>query len=386
MSDHVRYSPSGADGWMNCPQWESDPTGSKYADEGTVAHHIAAKCLLNGHEADAHTGEVYNELSEIGIHSTVTVTQDMAEHVQVYVDSIRNAAADGLLQVEQKIDYSAVAGVPGQFGTGDAVILRTTRFDIRDLKFGRGHKVFAENNKQLQIYALGKLLELEDLGFEFEDVCIAIHQPRLDHLDEWIVPVADLKAFGEEVRAAIAVVNSEDRPYNPGEKQCQWCARKATCPALAAKVAEDVGIDFENLDEPLVPETPAVLAQKMAAIDLIEDWCKAVRAKVEGTLLSGHPVPGWKLVEGKRGARAWSDETLVEQTLKAMRLKLDEMYNFKLVSPAQAEKLLKGSPRRWARVKDYVTQSAGKPSVAPASDKRPEYSVADSFDNLTEEV
>ena len=31
--------------------------------------------------------------------------------------------------------------------------------------------------------------------------------------------------------------------------------------------------------------------------------------EVEGELIAGRAVPGYKLVEGRRGARAWSDET-----------------------------------------------------------------------------
>lgn len=388
MAEHVRYSPSGADGWMLCPQWASDGKGNKFADEGTVAHHIAAQCLLNGHDADVHTGEVYTDLSGIGIESTVHVTQDMVEHVQAYVDQVRAAAHDGELQVEQKVDYSAVAGIPDQFGTADAVILRPGRFDIRDLKFGRGVKVSAEGNRQLQIYALGKLYELEDLGFEFDEVCIAIHQPRLDHLDEWVVPVSELKAFGEEVRAAIAVVNSENPPYNPGEKQCRWCARKAECPALARRVVDEIGVEFEDLTladaPPAVPSDAVTLAEKMAALDLIEDWCKAIRAAVETNLLSGVEVPGYKLVEGKKGARSWADEESVRALFQKFRLKSDEMYEYKLISPTKAEKLLKDSPRRWAQVEGLISQTSGKPSVAPASDKRPALNVADGFGTLVE--
>jgi len=61
------------------------------------------------------------------------------------------------------------------------------------------------------------------------------------------------------------------------------------------------------------------------------------------------------------------------------------MYNKKLISPTQAEKLLKPTPRRWAKVIDQITQNDGKPSVAPESDKRPALSRADDFADVSEQ-
>ena len=61
------------------------------------------------------------------------------------------------------------------------------------------------------------------------------------------------------------------------------------------------------------------LSKKMACIDLIEMWCTAVRAKVESELVSGHEVEGYKLVQGKKGNRAWTDAEEVETTMKSMR-------------------------------------------------------------------
>ena len=82
------------------------------------------------------------------------------------------------------------------------------------------------------------------------------------------------------------------------------------------------------------------LAACLGKVDLIEDWCKAVRAEVENRLASGQEVPGYKLVAGKRGNRAWGDPVAVEDLLKnRFRLKTEEMYDFKLISPTSAEKL-----------------------------------------------
>ena len=148
-----------------------------------------------------------------------------------------------------------------------------------------------------------------------------------------------------------------------------------------------------TLDEfaDFVPETVDMqtgdnyLPIAMAKVELVEQWCKAVRAEVERRLLAGQQVDGYKLVEGKRGNRKWGSEESVEALFKSFRLRQDEMYDFSLISPTKAEKLFKENPKRWAKVKDLITQNEGKPSVASANDKRPALvvqSVADDFRDL----
>ncbi len=367
---------------MNCPQWAGGDANPKYTDPGTVAHHIGAACLTENVEADSFTGMVFTELSNIGITTRVTVDQEMAAATQQYVDYVRDRSHGHTLLVEQRIDFSSVIGVPDQFGTGDAVIIADdgSWIEIVDLKFGKGVPVYAENNEQLQIYAVGKLAELEGFGATFERVIITIHQPRLDHVDSW--EVEDIDGFKARLRAAAQACLQDERPYVPGKKQCQWCSKKATCPALTQKVQDDVGALFEDLTaEPVIDTGDEALARAMDAVDLIEEWCKAVRAATEKALFDGRDIPGYKLVNGKRGARAWSDEEQAEKLLREkFRLTIEQAYNLKLISPTQAEKVLKESPRRWAQLEPLITQSPGKPSVAPASDKRPAYSVAAEFE------
>jgi hypothetical protein len=109
---------------------------------------------------------------------------------------------------------------------------------------------------------------------------------------------------------------------------------------------------------------------------------------VESELFSGRPVPGYKLVQGKKGNRKWSSESEAEAMLKGFKLKVEEMYDLKLVSPTTAEKLAKAGtigPRQWPKLQGFITQSEGSPSVAPESDKRPALEIkpaVDDFENL----
>ena len=86
--------------------------------------------------------------------------------------------------------------------------------------------------------------------------------------------------------------------------------------------------------------------------------------------------------QGRQGARAWTTEEEAEAALKRLKVKAALMYKRKLISPTDAEKLLKGDVK-WDKLQKYITRAEGKPSVALASDKRPALVIeptADDFD------
>lgn len=99
---HARLSPSGASRWMPCPasvalEANEPDTSSDFADEGTAAHEMAAAALLAGNDAADHVGTVIYVSGK-----PWTVTAEMAEYVQSYLDYVR--ALGGNLMVEQRLD------------------------------------------------------------------------------------------------------------------------------------------------------------------------------------------------------------------------------------------------------------------------------------------
>lgn len=422
MADHaVVFGASSFERLMLCPGsavlCEGAPRrASQYSAEGTAIHAASAAVLEGGLWPTPGS-----EVEADGF--TFRWDADMEACGQTYVDYVLGLDGDCALTVEQRVRFGAAIGLPDSdddgFGTADAVGIKGTELIVVDLKCGRGVEVTAgadspyspdevpekRPNPQLALYAIGALAELQGVAGDFETVRLVIVQPRAGGVSEYVLTVDELTHWAEFVAepAAARVLAASEMPalndlwagayLNPTEKGCKFCAAKATCPALRGEVA---GVVANTEDPPATPDEFAALeawpadiappglntwlAACLSRVDLIEDWCKAVRAEAERRLCEGEPVPGFKLVAGKRTARAWADEKQAEEVMrKQMRLPVEKAYNLKLITPPQAEKLAKAGdigPRQWPKLQVLITQGEGKPHVAPESDPRPAITVA----------
>jgi hypothetical protein len=342
-------------------------TTSVFAEEGTAAHELAEMLLRDDDEVSMMVLQdliVGFTLPESG----VIVTKDMYDYVLTYVSYVNSI--NGELFVEQRVDFSHIAS--DGFGTSDAIVINDSVMTIVDLKYGKGVRVDAENNTQGILYALGAVNDYGML-FNIKTINIVIVQPRLDHISEWTIGIDELNRWGERLKQAAELALSENAPRSPGEKQCQWCRAKATCPALAKLTESTLMTSFDNLDtskpEQLTDE------QLKVALDnkkLIVSWFDAVETLVTDRLSTGQVFNGYKLVAG-RANRAWRDEATVAKVLSTV-LSEDTIYTRKMISPAQAEKELGKS--RAELLEDLVTKPEGAPTLVPETDKRPAVNVS----------
>ena len=413
---HSYWSASKFESLMLCPgkivleEGAPDNTNS-YAAEGTAAHQVLTWALQEERPAAAYIGRVLHldnrgkvcDPDTTKVEFTFEVDEDMAAHVQTCIDYCLDLKGDdGVLFADIRVNYSSYLDVAHDtaWGTADVIIARGTEIIVVDFKYGRGVEVDAESNPQMSLYGLGALQGYNGLVADFDHVRLAISQPRVKSApSEWDCSVEELETWGRStarsaVSSCITAAEMHGKPVDweetflrPAEKACKFCKAKATCPALRDVVADTTGFStpatpeefaelrVQEVTEAVVPNGKAEwIAACLSKVDLIEDWCKAIRAEAERRLFAGEQVPGFKVVQGKKGNRQWADAKVAEETLKVMRVKLEDMYDFKLISPTTAEKLHKAGtigPRQWPRLKELITQNDGKPHVAPDSDSRP---------------
>jgi hypothetical protein len=141
-----------------------------------------------------------------------------------------------------------------------------------------------------------------------------------------------------------------------------------------------VGSQFDALDIIEKVDTLSLdeIGEKILPnIKLLEQWVKAIQHRAYEALDEGKEVPGYKLVEG-RSTRRWADEKEVSKKLEES-LEEDDVYQRKLITVAQAEKLL-GKKEFAEMFADDVSRPAGKATIAPESDKRIALTPALTFD------
>ena len=371
---------------MTCAHWENDGGGSAAASEGTVKHTVIETVLkqkLSGDKVPFPTGQVVIE----GVHYDIDPAWE--SEVNFCVDHALSIgrAVEVEYWIEPEIDISDMTSEKGASGHADLVMYvpYVDNPTLYVLDWKTGHKFVPASSSQLKIYAAGWLATTGQF-YDAKEVVLQTVMPARDQIEQAEFPATELLAWASQVVPVRAQAwRDKEEDYHPTTEACQWCAKKATCPGLTKFVMER----FEF--KPLPPEEPkseayvVELGMSFVAIGLIEQWIKAVEKAVKAEVVAGRgEALGYKLVRGRKGPRAWLDEAKAEAVLRASRLPVDALYSKHLISPAQAEKVLKGKPRIWKRALEVIGQSDGALQIAPLGDKREAVSTAQ-FETLPEE-
>lgn len=409
---HSIFAPSASHMWMTCsgsliPNLIAPDNAGIEAAEGTVAHEIGEQWLKTGERPSERIGEIVR-IEEGRNTFEIEITRSMLDYVEDYVVWCMNQP--GTHYVEQRVFFSQYTPIPNQGGRMDFAAARRHALNITDLKYGEGVQVYAENNPQGMLYALGFFLKWDWL-YDFQEITIRIAQPRRDHMDVWETDRKTLLAFARKVKATAKAAWTLNAPLKPSEKACQFCKVKAFCPAFL-KIAEDISKDcFADLNNPIEREAasdavqsaeaglfdpqlekPVLLTTKAMANALpfrgaFEKWFSEVESELEQRALDGHEIPGRKLVEARTN-RVFADERKAVDRLGEAGVHWTHLYSTKFTSPAQAEELLRKFGMKKADAVEFlspvVRKPPGKPTLVPESDKRPAYvpPAADVFDDL----
>lgn len=366
MAAHSALGPSSADRWLNCPGSVAltrgiPDTDTEHSREGTVAHSLTEQLRLTG------------TLPAVGtVIGGVKVTQEMIDAVVMFVEYVDESPGDRL--VESRVSFTN--WVDGGFGTLDDARMVPGKVVLTDFKYGKGVQVFAQDNPQLKLYALG-LVQDWDWAYDFQEFVLCVHQPRLDHIDTWRIDRAALLAWAETVvRPGAKRTCDPDAPVKAGS-WCQWCRIKTTCRVRAESVFQTVVGDFESIEDAATKAiTPRALltndevAAVLNALGSVRKWCADIETHAISEIGHGRPVGDWKLVEG-RSTRKWGlEEPLLVSEATKHGIKASDFYERKLKSPPAIEKAI-GKKHEFWQTEGVIVKPPGKPTLAPGSDPRP---------------
>jgi hypothetical protein len=345
-SGHSALAPSAASRWLRCPgsvvatmRRHTDTAGYDAA-WGTVAHRQTECILRDNAPAYAH-GQV---VVENGFEVVIDDEMDLA--VARAVEWVQSLGS-GWVLFEQRVLFDHLTPIPDQGGTADVIHLSPDGdvLTIQDHKFGTGVRVFATENDQLRIYAIGAM---RLLGVRPKRIVLRVCQPRLDHFDEWSCDVEHLDRFAEEVRAAAHAAFAPNPPRNATPSGCRFCPVKADCAEIASAVERMADVVFA--DEPAEID-PGIAIERVGDIlrwrGTIDAWFKALEQRLLEALEGGARVPGWKIAEG-RVNRKWADPDQAAAMLQIMGLPEERVFDRVLITPAEAERRL-AKFRMWSR-------------------------------------
>lgn len=395
MSDK-EHSPLGASScerFWNCPGsmlliqehgFKSETT--IYAAEGTVAHRLGENCLKHGIPLDGEIGKFYEEESY-----QIEITEEMVEAVSVYTDYIQELVEDGYrILIEHPIHLDYVDS--DAWGTCDCIAVKDDHIMVIDYKHGQGKHVEIENNKQLLYYALGAMYEIEKehkreghTNRRIRNVTIVVIQPRKKHKDGPVrqseISEADVAGFEQGLTDAIRRIRAKDIALSSGS-HCFFCPAKVICPAYRAEIRNTADLDFADIvDVEIEPPRPESLtAEQIATViknaEKFDSWVRAVESYALQAAKRGVIIPGYKLVR-KRANRRWKDEDAVARY--GEMLYGQDIYNVKLKSPAQMEKLF---GKRYKKELDEFTETPdGGETLTEDDDPREAITVKDDFDD-----
>lgn len=384
MSKHALLSASGAHRWMVCnpsPRLEESipEVESTYADEGTLAHKISEYRIkevvygidLQNHIFTLQQHPLYSE-EMMGF---------IDEYAEFVADRLRKAPTGALLLQEHRVNVNEF--VPEGFGTVDVSIPAPGVLEIIDYKHGKGVPVYADENEQLMVYAIGILLDFEIL-FDIEKVLLTIYQPRISNISKYELTRDDLMIWAKQVLAPTAKKAFAGLGELVPGAHCRFCRVAPVCEANAKMNLELAAKEFDLTG--IISDEQISKILKRA--DMMKKWIKSVEAFALRKAMEGHRWPGMKIVQGRSVRKYPADVDPLIQTLVKEGYEVDKLLTKKLLAMTNLKKIVSTLHFK-ELVEPQLIKPPGKPALVGAEDARPEWNSADmaalEFDDESEE-
>lgn len=358
---HAKLSASSAHRWMNCNpsanlEREFADRTSEAAAEGSAAHALCEHKLRKALKMRSTRPVSKYDSDEMEMY-----TDSYVEFVLEQIEVAKQHCADPFVLIEQRLDFSCY--VPDGFGTGDCLIVADKLLHIIDFKYGLGVLVDAEENPQMMLYALGAL-QLFDALYDIDTISMSIFQPRRENVSTWTITVAELEEWAEQtLRPKAELAFKGEGVFNPGP-WCTFCKAAVKCRARAEEKLALARYEFAK--PPLL--TDEEIEDILSRLDDLTKWANEIAAYAQDAAINhGKQWNGFKLVEG-RSIRKYSDESAVVAAATAAGYR--DIFKKSLIPITEMEKLM-GKKTFTEVLGGLVIKPQGKPTLVPASDKRP---------------
>jgi hypothetical protein len=292
------HSPIGFSGWDRhsacpgsvalatlCPKSES----SAAADEGTLAHHVAASWLMTGSVPSG-------------------TDKKMADFLRPYVKGVWSKLPRIVTKAIWVVEGSVAAPSIHKdvHGTADCIIWddHEKTLHVFDLKYGK-YPVDVVGNQQLMGYAMCALETWPEL--KPKKIILYIHQPRLSQeFQGWETDPLDIDVFREDVIETVAEVERQKKilkktkdpkklTLNAGD-HCHWCPARLMCHERM-DAAKREGIDvLMPVPKKLGKDAGKLVRFALKALPMAQAVIKAAKEH----LLKGGRIDGVRLIQGKR--------------------------------------------------------------------------------------
>lgn len=316
---HSLLGASSSARWLACPPsvrlCKAIPdSGSAYAEEGTLAHKVAASALLQVLSENGIPVQI-NEDAEC---SAADVSREMRDYVDEYVQFVLAVCqsmdvCEGVF-LEQPVSYEDYA--PSGFGTSDVIIVGGDEITVIDFKYGMV-PVDARQNPQLRLYALGALL---GVGVEISVVHTWIAQPRINSYSEEQMTADELLRWADEVvRPAALLAYQGDGEFHSGP-HCRFCKARDMCRTRVNEALNVAAVMPSVPDE--LPDH--VLGALLPAVEQIARFAAEFKEYALARAVDGADVRGYALKISKPRRKIRDEEELIEHLQTCSDLKPEE--------------------------------------------------------------
>jgi hypothetical protein len=278
----------------------------EYAKEGTRLHGIIADILRNS----PHKAMVESDDAALIRFAVETVKQELNGNDNFAVES-------GLSVKIKNVLFS---------GTADCIATAGDTVTVIDHKMG-WREVEAEGNSQLKLYAhmeavLNKKIERWKgiiINARFNSVAYTSGDIEPDYLSN----------IAKDILARTA-----KKQFATGN-HCAYCQRLTTCSKIRAAIA--AWIKPGAIDS--ITREPERLAEALRLAKPAEKLFETIKKEAQLFIDLGGAIPGVS-VEYTAGTRAWPRDMEIREIAERIGIKdVKKMYDEKIISPAQAEKI-----------------------------------------------